>query len=42
MKTKGIRIYVEGNGSNDVFFSDIFNEIQNGESLHWAIQFLDG
>lgn len=42
MKTKGIRIYVEGNGSHDVSFSDILNEVQNGESLHWSIQFLDG
>lgn len=42
MITKGIRIYVKGNGDGDVLFPDIFQEVQNGESLYWSIQFLDG
>ena len=41
MKTKGIRIYVEGNEEKEVLFLDILKEIKDGHTFKWSILFLD-
>lgn len=42
MITKGIRILDEFNGAVSVKLQDIFEEIHDGDLLHWSILFFDG
>lgn len=41
MKTKGIEIYMEGNGDGEIGFPEILQEIPAGESFHWSVLFMD-
>ncbi len=41
MKTKGIQFKFSGEGIEDIGFPKILGEIENGESLHWAVTFMD-